>query len=343
LPAAATEARQIVLLVLDGLGWEQLRERPAVAPVLAAMTGGPITSVVPSTTATALTSIATGTPPCEHGVVGYRVRVAGTGPDGEDEVLNILRWRTASGDASERVPPDSFSGAQPFAGEAATVISRGEFAGTGFTRVHLAGAKLVGWRLPSTLVVEVRAALAAGDGFIYAYYDGIDRVAHEFGLGDHYEAELRAADRLVADLISELPPDAALVVTADHGQVDVGDRVVQFDPEVLDQTCMLSGEGRFRWLHASSGVRADRLADRTSAAHGDTAWVCTRDEAEANGWFGGPLSDEAVARLGDVIVAAHQPVTFYDPSDPGEIRLRSRHGSLTAAEMYVPLLVTGGP
>jgi hypothetical protein len=106
---------------------------------------------------------------------------------------------------------------------------------------------------------------------------------------------------------------------------------------------MLSGEGRFRWLHTAEGWDAGDLAERARAAHGDTAWVRTCAEAEAGGWFGGPLSAEAASRLGDVVVAAHQPVTFYDPSDPGEIRLRSRHGSLTAAEMLVPLLVTGGP
>ena len=86
LPAPAVDADQVVLLVLDGLGWQQLGERPHLAPTLTAMTGGPITTVVPSTTATALTSIATGQPPCAHGVMGYRVRVAGTGAEGLDEV-----------------------------------------------------------------------------------------------------------------------------------------------------------------------------------------------------------------------------------------------------------------
>jgi hypothetical protein len=304
------------------------------------MTGGPITTVVPSTTATALTSIATGERPCHHGVVGYRVRVGGTGPEGEDEVLNILRWRTGSGDAAERVPPEGFSPARPFGGEPVTVISRAEFAGTGFTTVHLGGTKLVGWRLASTLLVAVRRALAAGERFVYAYYDGIDRIAHEFGLDDHYEAELAAVDRLVADIAAALPAGAALVVTADHGQVDVGDRMVMLDEHVLKQTALLSGEGRFRWLHAGGDVQA--LAEQARAAHGEHAWVCTRDEAEASGWFGGPLSPDAASRLGDVVVAAIDPVTFYDPSDPGEARLRSRHGSLTSAEMLVPLLVTGG-
>src|SRR4051812_29032467 len=88
LPAVASGARQVVLLVLDGLGWEQLQARRSIAPTLAGMAGGPITSVAPTTTATALASISTGRPPAEHGVVGYRVHV------GEGEVMNVLRWST---------------------------------------------------------------------------------------------------------------------------------------------------------------------------------------------------------------------------------------------------------
>ena len=59
-------------------------------PTLAAFEGGPITTVAPSTTATALTSITTGLTPGEHGLVGYRIDVGG-------EVLNVLRWATSGG------------------------------------------------------------------------------------------------------------------------------------------------------------------------------------------------------------------------------------------------------
>src|SRR5687767_13694440 len=57
LPTPAVGASQVVLLVLDGLGWAQLQDRPGLAPTMTAMTGGPITTVAPSTTAAALTSI----------------------------------------------------------------------------------------------------------------------------------------------------------------------------------------------------------------------------------------------------------------------------------------------
>jgi predicted AlkP superfamily pyrophosphatase or phosphodiesterase len=137
-----------------------------------------------------------------------------------------------------------------------------------------------------------------------------------------------------------LPPGAVLVVTSDHGQVDVGDKVVALAPEILEITSLLSGEGRFRWLHARPGME-DRLAETAHDVCGDQAWVRTRQEAVDEGWFGGVLSTDAATRLGDVVVAPFEPVAFLDPADMGDVRLRSRHGSLTSAEMFVPLLAAG--
>jgi predicted AlkP superfamily pyrophosphatase or phosphodiesterase len=330
-PEPARGARQIVLLVLDGLGWEQLTERAALAPALSGMTGGPITTVVPSTTATALTSLTTGLPPAKHGIVGYRLRVEG------DQVLNVLRWRTSAGDARLSLPPEDFQLADPFGAVHPPVVTRAEFAETGFTGAHLSGVRFYGWRMPSTLVSTVGQLLDDGEPFVYAYYDGVDKVAHEFGLGRHYDAEVAAADRVAETIAAQLPPGAALVVTSDHGQVDVGDSVVSLAAEVLDRVTMLSGEGRFRWLHARPGQR-DALAAAARRCHGDQAWVRTLDEATREGWFGGELTSDGISRLGDVVIAARDAVAFLDPGDTGEVHLRSRHGSLTSAEMLVPLL-----
>jgi hypothetical protein len=343
-PEAIEGARQIVLLALDGLGWEQLRAMHALAPVLARAEGGPITSVAPTTTATALTSLTTGTPPAVHGVVGYRVAVDDPGagaPHGRD-VMNVLRWRTSRGDARRLVPPATFQTVAPFGGRAVPAVTRSEFAATGFTAAHLSGARLVGWSVPSSLVVGVRKLLAAGEPFLYVYYDGLDKVAHEHGLGDYFEQELVSVDRLVGDLVDALPPGAALVITSDHGQVEVGGEVRMLAPALFDDVELLSGEGRFRWLHCRSGARDDVVATAREL-HGSEAWVWTRDEMVGAGWFGGPLSEAVARRLGDVALVAHAPVAFLDPADTGETRLMARHGSLTAAEMWVPLLVFGAP
>jgi len=331
MPSLALGARQIVLLVLDGLGWLQFQQHRALVPTLASMTGGPIDTVAPTTTATALTSITTGTAPGEHGVMGYRIEVQG-------EVLNVLRWSTPAGDARRRVPPRQFQPVPAFLGATVPVVSRAEFDGSGFSLAHLAGTKHVGWRMPSTMVVEVARVLREGEPFVYAYYDGLDKVAHEYGLGAAYAAELHAIDGLVADLLAVLPADVALVITADHGQVDVGPHTVPLDPSVRGLVRLQSGEARFRWLHALAGSADDLLAAATEA-HGADAWVCSREQVLQEGWFGPRVQARASARLGDVALVSRALVSFDDPADSGPFRLVSRHGSLTEAEVRVPLLV----
>jgi hypothetical protein len=325
-----------VLLVVDGLGWVQLQARRDLAPVMARLDGGPITSVAPTTTAAAMTSITTGLPPGEHGVVGYRVRVAAPERAGGEGVLNVLRWRIGGEDARTIVEPAWLQPHPAFRGRPVPAVTRAEFARTGFSAAHLAGARLVGWRMPSTLVVEVGRLLAGGDRFVFAYYDGVDKVAHEYGLGAHYEAEVAAVDRLVGDLIAVLPDDAALVVTSDHGQVAVGDAVVTLDAELVAATTLLSGEARFRWLHTDD---PGGVAARARDLYGEVAWVATRKELIDAGWFGPTVTPEAEARLGDVALVPFEPIGFLDPADTGETRLVARHGSLTAAEVLVPLLV----
>lgn len=335
LPAPAVDAAQVVLLVLDGLGWAQLTDRPGLAPTMNAMAGGPITTVAPSTTAAALTSITIGAPPAVHGIVGYRVRVKG------DRILNILRWKTGDRDARESIPPETFQVLEPFGGAKPPVITRADVAESGFTRAHMAGSRMYGWRVASTIAATVDSLLADGERFVYAYYDGIDKVAHEYGFGPTYDAEVVAADRIVADLIEVLPAGAVLLVVSDHGQVDVGENVISLDPEVADLTAFLSGEGRFRWLHARPGGQ-DRLAAAARRHYDGLGWVRTRQEAVDQGWFGGPLTDEVASRLGDVVIAPRQRVAVLDPADPGEQWMRSRHGSLTPEEMLVPLLASRG-
>lgn len=335
IPAPVREARAVVLLVLDGLGWNQLESHRHLMPALSSLQGGPATTVAPSTTATALTSITTGLTPGEHGVVGYRIDLSG-------DVVNTLRWATTRGDVRRTHPPRQVQPFPAFLGESVPVVTRAELTGSAFTEAHLVGARHQGWRAASSLPVEVGRALADGAPFVYAYYDGVDKIAHERGFGPFYEAELRMADRLVAEVLDVLPPETALVVTADHGQVHVGDSIVTPDAAMMRLVHHQSGEGRFRWLHARPGA-APELLDAARSAHGSVAWVKSRDEVIAEGWFGPTVSAPIAQRLGDVALVAHQLVSFHDPDDSGPFELVCRHGSLTADEMLVPVLAGLAP
>ena len=289
MPEEVRHARQAVLLVLDGLGWDQLQDHRQLLPTVAAMNGGPITSVAPTTTATALSSIATGLTPGEHGLIGYRMVLGG-------EILNVLRWCVGDTDVRRLHPPADVQPFPAFLGLAVPVVSPFELQTSGFSVAHLRGSKPVGWRAASSIAVEVGHQLTAGERFVYAYYGGIDKIAHERGFGEYYEAELRAADRIVGDVIEQLPPGAVLLVIADHGQVHVGPNIVHLSKELLALVALQSGEGRFRWLHARRGGIPDLLA-ATEAECSAVAWVVTRDQMLDEHWFGPTIASTDRARV----------------------------------------------
>ncbi len=332
-PGCARDGGPIVLVVVDGLGWNQFEARRSLMPELAAMEGGPIDSVAPTTTATALTSITTGLSPAEHGVIGYRMQV-------DEGVLNVLRWAVDGDDARNTVPPEDLQGVEPFLGLRPPVVTKAEFDTTGFTRAHLRHARLHGWRTPSGIVVEVRRLVDAGEQLVYAYYDGVDKIAHVEGLADHYDAEIGFVDMLLGRLLDALPAEVSVVVTADHGQVDVGSNTRALSADVESVLSGQSGEGRFRWLHARPGASAELLAAATEMA-GHEAWVVGREQVLDERWFG-PVVTSPLRRLGDVALVPHAPVAYLDPADTGPFQLIGRHGSLTADEVLVPLLGARG-
>ncbi len=332
LPAPVAGARAVVLLVLDGFGWRAIDAARSRLPELAALEGGPITTVVPSTTAAALTSISSGLAPAAHGMVGYRMLVGG-------QVLDVLRWKVPEGR-----PPDASSVTlvhSPFGGRDIAVVVRAEFARTGFTESHMRGVRFVGWRTTATLVTHVARLVEAGEQFVYAYYDGVDKVAHEYGILDgFFPAEQVAADRLVGDLLDVLPADTALVVTADHGQVQF-EQWVTMEP-VARHVRAYAGDARLRYIYARPGAEGE-LLKAADDAFGDVAWVFGRDQLIDEGWLGPePPPGDVLGRIGDVTLAARGNVAFADPTHPRETRLLAGHGSLSPDEMLVPLLAGRG-
>jgi hypothetical protein len=256
------------------------------------------------------------------------------------EVLNVLQWRTTSGEPG----PDPVQ-VQPhagFGGRRVPVVTRAAFDGTGFTQAHLRTGRFDGWDGLDDLVRRTAAAVAAGEPLVYAYYDGIDKVAHEHGLRTGaLPDELAVADRLVADLLSALPPWCALAVTADHGHVHVGPEGMRDLDAVARLTAAYSGEGRFRSLHAGPGA-AKRLRQVAEDAYGHEAWVLSRDELWASGLLGPEPGPMVRGRLGDVVLLARADVAYVAPDVPREAKLIGCHGSVTADELEVPLVAATG-
>ena len=142
---------------------------------------------------------------------------------------------------------------------------------------------------------------------IYAYYDGIDKIAHERGFGPYYDAELRSADDIVEQVRAQLVDGAALLVTADHGQVDVGRqrrRAVRRRVEAHPQSL---GRRTLPLVARAARCRRRSVGSCDRSAHGDVAWVMSRQEMIEDGWFGPVVSPPVAARLGDVALVPKVP------------------------------------
>ena len=162
----------------------------------------------------------------------------------------MLRWRTVSGDARAFVDPVAFQPLPPFQGRPVPVVSKSEFAGTGFTEAHQRDVPVAGWSLASSLASRCAALLEAGEPFVYAYYEGIDKIAHIAGL--RRLLRRRAGRRRPAGGRPARRPAGGGGPGRDRrprpGRGGAPGRLL--DPRLADEAAMMSGEARFRWLHA---------------------------------------------------------------------------------------------
>jgi hypothetical protein len=334
LPAAPA----YVVFLIDGLGALLLERYAHAAPFLSALSAGrrPATAGVPSTTAASLTSLGTGLPPGSHGMVGFTSRVPGT-----DRLLNALTWDKRVDPVQWQPHPTAF-GRLAAAGVSVTSVNKREFQGTGLTVAAHRGATYVGADRVGERIAAVVAAARARPSLTYVYDGDMDWTGHRYGVASsHWLQQLAMVDAEAEQLHDSLPSGARMVVVADHGMVDSPpeSRVdVDQHPVLRDGVVLVGGEARFRHLYCSRGAVADVRATWRDFL-GERAEVLDRDEAVARGWFGTALPG-VLPRIGDVVVASRADHAVFSSVDFAyETTLVGLHGSLTPAEMLIPLLV----
>lgn len=337
-------AQSAIVFLVDGLGAHNLAARRGHARFLGAVGGrrDVARTVFPSTTAAALTSLLTGTAPGAHGIVGYRARIPGT-----DLAPNQLHgWET------DGLDPHTWQRRTPLfethaaSGRDAFVVSRASYTGTGFTEATLRGAQF----FPSDDLderVRLAADLAARHpgSITYLYAPELDTAGHRDGWeSDRWTDALERVDAAARRLAETIAPRTGVVVTADHGMVDVPAHkhvLLRDGDPLIDDVALIGGEPRMLHLYAHEG-RADAMASRWKNDEAARAWVLTRDEAIVAGLFG-QVDDEVRERIGDVVVAARGRFAYYDDREPDKRpqRMVGQHGSLTDEERTVPLLRLG--
>jgi hypothetical protein len=333
---------RVALVLVDGLGAEALAEHPAEAPFMSALRRRPgsrtITSVFPTTTPIALTSLGTGLTPGEHGITGLLMRL----PD-RSQVFTLALPSPI--DLSTLQPrPTAFERAVA-AGVAVTRVGPRRFDGDGLTQAGLRGGRYAAAESVGERITEAVAAVRSnGRSLTYVYYGDLDGTGHRQGARSAaWRAELRAVDAFVEQLADGLPAGSTLLVASDHGMVDVAQdhRWDVATTPVLDEGVELVG-GDLRGVHvyAHPGATDDVLA-AWRATIGGSFWVGSKDEAIATGLFGPVVCDDARARIGDVVCAAVGDRNLADSrvQPRSVLALVGMHGGLTPAEVEVPLLV----
>lgn len=329
-----------LLFLIDGFGADVLAQYGQFAPNISAMNQlYKVRTSFPSTTSTSLATLTTGSMPGAHGMMGYTVRV----PRSSGRVLNSLKW-------DERVDPEIWQPVQTLfqrattAGITVTHVAAKRYEETGFTRAVFRGAHYRGANITSDLVNETVTALQKTPSFVYLYLNDLDSAGHSDGVGsEKWIAALSSIDSMVAQLIEKLPKGVRFWITADHGMINVDEKIVMgVDNKLLEGIATIAGEPRMRHLYlpqdADLAPRADAIALWRETL-GEKVKMYTREDAIDAGYFGGKVSLDASERIGDIIAIAQGNVVLLDPSRADkEGAMVGHHGGDSEIESSVPLL-----
>jgi hypothetical protein len=340
------DVRRVVVVLIDGMGWHLLPELACDAPLLASVLAGEIgradelVCTFPSTTPTSLASLGTGAAPGQHGILGFTVNVPAT-----ERVLTHIFWRDDPPPARWQPVPTWFERLR-HAGIVAKAVLPAPFVGSGLTEAAYRGAQFQAVNRDDDYAAVVTDQIGAASGLVYAYTSALDTAAHLFGVGSaEWHAAAAYVDALLTRLLDALPSDAALLITADHGGLNVpSDARVDLDadPRLSAGVRVVAGEPRVRYLHTEQGAAPDVFATWAELLDG-RAEVLTREDAVAAGLFG-PVHPEHLARIGDVVVICHgDTAVLASRREPPEVaQLVGMHGGATPAEMAIPLITFVG-
>ena len=328
-----TGAHQLLLILVDGLGYELIEEYVGHTPTLRRVRGDvrSIHTVVPSTTAAAITAFGTGERPGATNMVGFSVAYGGT-------VMNLLAMEGGPA-PSEWQPVPTYFERLAAADVASAVVSPARFAGSGLTGAALRGARHVPAETLDERVSAALRELRAGTPVVYLYWSEIDHAGHGSGVGsDSWIANLEEFDAGLARLLRSLPAGVRTVMTADHGMINVdASQIVDVasTPALCEGVRIVAGETRAVHVHADAG-RADEVEARWRDVLGESAWIVSGEAISALIGAG-----EGAALIGDFLVLARGRGGVVDSrtQSASAIAMPGVHGSLTSTEMRIPVVV----
>jgi hypothetical protein len=355
---------KIVLLVVDGFGFNRFlasyKQNPFLTSLTEAGTVFPLTSVYPSQTTNALTTLNTGLTPQEHGLFEYFIYLKEAG------IVNALRFELI-GTKKSKLTEQGFDPHLMYSGGNIQQQLQKEDIKT-YTHMNEANAALACTKLVfedstvisayknSDAIVKLRKNIEQNKqgAYFFVHLETLDTISHEYGPeSQEYNAELQAISFLLQkELVEKLNPQAAqetlLLLTADHGGVQVAPEQTSYlslnsepiknaEIGVHRKKIMPTGSPRDIFLH----VKEQKLQETKEAlikSIGEKAQVIETKEALDAGLFGvGKPNPDFFSRTGNLLVLPYGKETLWFEHRSGrKINLRGQHGGLDAKEMWVP-------
>lgn len=329
-----------VVILVDGLGFENLVQAPAYARFLYSNLKDSMRCEFPSTTATSLTGFATGKRSSEHGVIGYslfdrELRAVKNLLTGWDSWASAEEFKSTA-TLSELAHDVSFRAVGPKA-----------YANSGFTALTMHSAEyLAAESIADRFQAAEKAISGSQKSITYLYVPELDQLAHKFGVSsDQWLHQLEELDLVINRFISKLSGNVGVIVTADHGVIDVPqsnhvylDDFVWYSSAVMQTT----GDPRCNFIYLNDGVDQESFKSTIKSQLGQSAYICDAKELSASGWVG-DMSKSRTEYLPDLFLIWKDRQVGYDRrfAKTHHMQLIGQHGGISDVETRIPLIKLG--
>ena len=338
--ALPKSAKACVVLV-DGLGTKNLEFRAGHAPFLseALKASGSITCGFPSTTVASIASFATGSRAGQHGLVGYQIIDATT-----KQPLNLLTGMTTE-QALHMQPMQTIAELAGESGVQAYCIGPGEYENSAFSVATMRGAKYIAAKTFDDRVAAALEVLGRAEkSLIYFYVPELDQAAHAFGAkSGEWVAKLEDLDSAISRLSKKLPVGSGLLVTADHGIIDIArDKHIYIDEfDGLEGLVSVGGDPRVLFLYLENEPQAAAI-ESLQTWLGKRVCVATRAQVVEAGWYS-DVTEVARSRMPDLFLISVGECALYHRNfaKPKSMQMIGQHGALSPEEVTVPLIKLG--
>ncbi len=329
------------VILVDGLGHHNLHENSGYAKFLSRATGSKLSTVFPSTTAAAITSFATGVLPGQHGIVGYQIW------DNRDSASVNLLTGMDSKAVSSWQRHETVSTQAKLADVKCYSIGPGEYATSSFTKATMPDATFIAAKSIEDRFAEAYKLLSSSQGnLVYVYAPELDQLAHAYGAdSDRWRQKLEELDGLMNAFVSRVGNRSGVLLTADHGIIDVDESkhiyLDEFDQD-LSGLKFVGGDPRVNFLYFEPDTDLNSVRDALQKSLDSRATVLTKEQVIEAGWYGEALP-EFQSRLPDLFLLAGAKSAVYHRgfAKPKSLKMIGQHGGLSPEETAVPLLRFG--